>query len=331
LKCLRILFLVDGNFKIGMGHVYRSLNLASALRLYSHKISFLTSDLIAKKMISELFSCKYINTKNCNNKKEIIEKINPDIIIIDKLFEKRKILQMLQKITKKIIGIDYKGRNKDLINYGINMLYPLSGKKNNSYSGLGFAILNSQFSEKRIKKIKKNPTSVLILQGGSDTRSFIPVILNSLKNLPSSIKISVVLGPSFRSWSQLKKSINENERDVTILQNVKDMRKIMRKHDIAITGGGMTLLELSCVGVPSIVVCGEQFENETAKLLQKNGFGINLGFNPNLSKKKIFYATKKLLADFELRKNMSNSGKKLVDGKGANRVAKIITNLGGKK
>ena len=57
--------------------------------------------------------------------------------------------------------------------------------------------------------------------------------------------------------------------------------------DLALTAGGITLLELACVGVPCLIICGKKFEIETANLLEKNNFGINLGFGKNLSLTKI--------------------------------------------
>ncbi|MDE2589870.1 MAG: hypothetical protein KGL95_09440, partial [Patescibacteria group bacterium] len=85
------------------------------------------------------------------------------------------------------------------------------------------------------------------------------------------------------------------------------------------------------LGIPSIVICGEKFELETANALQKKGFGINLGFGATVSKKKIALSTKHLLSDYALRKNMNHVGTKLIDGKGSERISEFITKLVDKK
>ena len=54
---MKIVFVVDGNHKIGMGHVYRSLNLAKKLSNHGHPVIFLTSEEISHKIISKQYSC----------------------------------------------------------------------------------------------------------------------------------------------------------------------------------------------------------------------------------------------------------------------------------
>ena len=98
----------------------------------------------------------------------------------------------------------------------------------------------------------------------------------------------------------------------------------MVKNDIAITGGGMTSLELCNLGIPSIILCGEEFENETSSLLEKNGFGINLGYKKKISKKEIALTVKKLMSNYQQRKNMNKIGKKLIDNEGIKRVTDIV-------
>ena len=89
----------------------------------------------------------------------------------------------------------------------------------------------------------------------------------------------------------------------------------------------MTSLELCHLGIPSIIICGAPFENETASLLQKKGFGINLGYKKNISKEKIFLTVKELMMNYEQRKAMNKIGQRLIDGNGAKRVSKIILRM----
>lgn len=314
-----------------MGHVYRSLNLSNELKKYKHDITFLTNTLPAKKILSKRFKC--ISLPKIQLKKDkVLKKINPDIIIVDKLKDSATNLKLYQKYCSSIIGIDYIGSNKKLINYGINMLYQKSGIINSdSFSGFEFAILNKKFINKKSIQIKKTIKSLIVLQGGSDTECFTPKIINALNSLKDNFEITVVLGPSFKCWKKLKDVIKMNKMRLKIHHNVKNMPRLMSKQDMAITGGGITLLELCSLGVPSIIVCGAPFENETAEMLQKKNFGINLGYGKGVSEKEISTATKRLLADYDNRKRMNRKGTLLIDGKGVKRVADIINKIGMKK
>ena len=100
----------------------------------------------------------------------------------------------------------------------------------------------------------------------------------------------------------------------------------MKKSDIAVTAGGNTLLELAFLGIPSLIVCAEKFEVETAKLMQKSGFGKNLGFGRDVSKNKISSNLNRLIKNFELRQKMNICGPKIIDGNGVSRIIDIIEN-----
>lgn len=330
-KKLKVIIRTDGNHQIGMGHVYRSLNLANSLKKAGHKVIFLTANQETRKILVKKSQCYMLPKHYVRSKQKIIRKFEPDIIILDKLKEKTSEIRLLQKIAK-LVAIDYTGRNKNMIKNSINMLYQRSAaSENNSFSGFEYTILNKTFQNSRPVHVKKNARSILVLQGGSDTRCFTPKIIGALNNLKAGFRITTVLGPSFRCWKELKKSTMLNKKPLKILHNVKNMNSIMSKHDMAITAGGMSLLELCRLGVPSIVICGERFENETASLLQKKGFGINLGYGLKVSKSRIARVTKELLADYDKRRRMSKAGINTIDGKGTARVVKIIEQLGDKK
>lgn len=314
-----------------MGHVYRSLHLANELKKYKHDIIFLTSTLLAKRILSRQFKCLSL-PKLQSRKNKVFNKFNPDVIILDKLKESSSNLKNYRKNCSNIVGIDYTAPNKRLIQYGINMLYQKSGVvNNNSFSGFEFAILNKRFTKKKYIPIRKKINSVIVLQGGSDTECFTPKIINALNLLEDNFEISVVLGPAFKCWKKLEKAINESEKRLKIYHNVKNMQRLMSKQDMAITGGGVTLLELCRLGIPSLIVCGAPFENETASMLQRKGFGVNLGYGEKLSERKISAAAKRLLADYYKRKRMSKIGTSLIDGKGVERISFIINKIGMKK
>lgn len=324
---MRILILVDGNHKIGLGHVYRSLNLAKFLKNQKHEVFIFTKDNIAKNIISKTVHCKFYRNL-CNEKIiKFLDEFCPDITIVDKLNETKKNLMILRKLNTKIIAIDYTGKHKELFHYGINYMYPKTGISNNSYSGFQYSIINENFLNYTKKKILKNAKSILVLQGGADTYCFTPKIIKALNEINSNFRISVVLGPSFKCWSKLNYVLKKCRNPVKIYHNVKNMAPIMKQADLAITAAGHTLLELAHLGIPSLVICAEEFENETANLMEKNGFGKNLGFGRKVTTSKIKSNVNNILADYDTRKKMNKIGSSLIDGKGTERIAKILQTL----
>ena len=316
---------IDADNILGMGHFYRSLNLAKEMKKKKIKITFLTKSSIVTKLTPKNISVVKLPKDGHKDQKKIISKLNADIIIIDKLEESSSLIKLYKQYFKKILAIDYTGKNKEMINYGINMLYPKTGiKGENSFSGFKYSILNDAFIKTKKIPVSNKVKKIIVLQGGADTFCFTPKIIDSLNQIQEKLTITIILGPSFNCKKELDKIIKISKHNLKILQNVKNMSDIMKNQDIAITGGGMTLLELSHLGIPSIVICGAKFENETASLMQKEGFAINLGFKQKWSKSKLISTVRELIYDDNLRKNMKKKGRKLIDGKGSKRVLDLI-------
>ena len=149
----------------------------------------------------------------------------------------------------------------------------------------------------------------------------------ALNRINSSFKITVVTGASFECGTTLKKILLKNTKQIQILHNISNMYDVMKNHDLAVTAAGNTLLELACIGVPSVIVCGERFEIETAKIMERNHFGINLGFGKDVSIKKISNEVNNLILNYNLRLKMSSNGKKLVDGNGSKRIVSLLEDI----
>jgi len=250
---LRILILVDGNHKIGMGHVFRALNIAKFLKKRKHKIIFLTKESSAKKIISKTNECKLSQKFDDRKIIKFLHEFKPDITILDKLNETRKNLMILHKIQTQIVAIDYTGKHKDMIHYGINYLYQKSGMKKNSYSGFKYTVLDDNFLKNLRKMFQKNIQTVLVLQGGADTYCFTPKIIKALDEIDLDFKISVVLGPSFKCWSKINRVLKNCQKPVKIHHNVKNMTPILKEGDFAVTAAGNSLLELAFLGIPSLI------------------------------------------------------------------------------
>lgn len=319
----RIMIRTDGDHELGLGHVYRSVSFAKQLQKNNLKAMFLTKSIGLEKIIPKNFTVRKISGRSSDLQKTIKE-INPEMIILDKLRIGSDEMGVLVS-NAKVIAIDYVGKNKKMLRNGINMLYPESGAQGVGFlSGFKFTILSDSVRNRRPIKISKSVSNVLVVQGGTDTRCNIPKIIDSMNDIHKKIRINVVVGVSFKCWRELHKSMNDSPHKINLFHNVTDMGRIMKKNDMAVTAGGMTSLELCHLGIPSVIVCGEPFEDETAVLLESNGFGINLGYRKNPSKKKIARAINELMSNYELRRGMNVKGRRLVDGKGAERIVRHI-------
>ncbi len=70
-----------------MGHIYRSINLANELKS-KNEISFLTREQLSYQIFKKKYKSFFVKKSDINREKAIIKKINPNLVIIDKLKER---------------------------------------------------------------------------------------------------------------------------------------------------------------------------------------------------------------------------------------------------
>jgi spore coat polysaccharide biosynthesis predicted glycosyltransferase SpsG len=103
------------------------------------------------------------------------------------------------------------------------------------------------------------------------------------------------------------------------------MSRLMTWADVAITGAGGTVYELSCLGVPTIVVAITEDQTETARALERSGVAVDLGWHQEMDAMKASRTIAALCEDRERRAALSHRARELVDGRGASRVVDVLS------
>ena len=95
---------------------------------------------------------------------------------------------------------------------------------------------------------------------------------------------------------------------------------------VAVVAGGVTLYEACALGVPAVAVPLSQGQQITVRAIAKHGAAVNAG-RLGVASRSIAGHVARLLADAPGRLRMSRAGKRLVDGRGAFRVAAAVRRL----
>src|SRR5207244_6660822 len=95
--------------------------------------------------------------------------------------------------------------------------------------------------------------------------------------------------------------------------------RIARCH-FAISGGSAWSLELACVGLPQLLIVQAEAHWPTAQRLEEEGAATCLGWHANVSAITLRQAVHDLLSDGLERQAMSRCGRKLIDGRGPDRL-----------
>jgi len=226
-------------------------------------------------------------------------------------------------VPSDIVIIPYFGAEKKI--------YKLS-KNTELLAGASYFIFRPEFLnvQKLKNKYKKIATNILVSMGGSDPFNYTSKILNALIyfNRRPSIKARIVVGTgfSFSENENLKHLIKEYENNFELIYNPDNMAKLMIWADIAIINSGLTKYETCVTGLPAIVLSQYKYHEELMEdFVKSTGSVIHLGYGINVDESLISKTVKDLSDNFQKRKTMSINGKKLVDGKGVERIiSKII-------
>jgi spore coat polysaccharide biosynthesis predicted glycosyltransferase SpsG len=319
---MRIVFRTEGNHRQGMGDLMGSIALADECAKGADEVLFLISG--GEEAIAAITERGYSYRAAATFEAEepILRAFRPDVILVNKLKSDPAYLQALKHLVGLVVTVDDNGDGARHAHLRINVLYPVPG----AVTDPRYIALRNEFQEahKREKTIARDVRELLITQGGSDTYGFTPRIIHALEGMRIHPRCTVVLGPAFRHERELAQALKESTLDLTIVRNTRDMAELMCAADLAVTAGGLTMFELLCAGVPSLVVCAERFEIETARRFEEAGAAVNLGFGGDLENERLAQAVDALAGDAPRRAQLSRRGKELVDGRGCERIVELI-------
>ena len=320
--------------ELGLGHIYRVINLAKELK--NNKIYFSLEDFGGAKEILQKNGFNKIETimnkikteQDFKNTKLQIKKWKINIVIIDRYKISKLYIKKLSKIIKVIIISDLLDLNfkADLVVNGfIGFKNQIIKNKLNSKCMIGpnFQILNKQFSKINKKNIKK--WDLLISFGGYDEKNIIEVVLKILPYYLNKLKIKIILGPVAKKNSKLNNLQKKYPKNLKIKNSIKNMAKEMSEAKYGLCTGGLTTYEFSCMKIPIGIISDDNHQMITAKQWQKLGFARNLG----IVNKNSEYKIRTFVNEVYEGKILSPNRKKIVDGLGSKRVANEILKMKG--
>ncbi len=329
----------DMNAQIATGHVMRCLSIADALSQIGETVIFIVADKQPIKLIEERgFQCIVLGTDwNCKDE---------EIVILQNIIKKMKITKMLidsyqvtqnylEKISNSVRTMYIDDLN--MFEYPVNIVvcyanywerfyYDAKYSCKNFLLGTKYVPLRQAFWSCNKKKINEKADKLLLLSGGTDPYNFLGKILQKLK-LESFEQIIAICGRYNTEYKKLCTRYNKY-KNVKIYQSVSDIEKYMQDADIVVSAGGTTLYELCAVGTPTISYSFA--DNQLFNVQQFAQDGI-IEYAGDFRFDNVIINAISLIEhyqnDYKLRKKSSVRMQKLVDGKGAERIAKILKNM----
>ena len=273
---------IESSHARGMGHLYRALNLAAGLAAAAIPYKFYLNDNAPSLQILKHRGVPHqvvdLEDLSSNWEASLIRQDGITLWVNDRLDTDLRHAQIIRANAIPLVSFDDRGTGAALANLHIAALAfdlqePLAGQK--LLTGLDYLILNSQISHNM--RLRQKLSSILVTMGGSDTYGVTIKVVQMLTAM--NLKATIVLGPAFRHADGLNAVLTEN---FTVKHAVPSLIAEFYRHDLAITGGGVTPFEANASGLPCVVIANELHEVPTCIALQSLGGALFVGHHAAL-------------------------------------------------
>jgi len=337
-----ILFRVDASPEIGLGHLMRCLALAQGF----HEINLPTVFVVRESSLNctELLLHQGITVtsipKDTSIKKEIeflkaaISKYSPLAVVLDGYDFGYEYQQQLKSDKLKLVFI---GSNNDhhyaadiIVNQNI---WATKEALYNNISGDVKLLLGNKYLLLRNEILKAEPvvinnrlSNILVTFGGSRYSMHSFTIYDCLKDLP--FLFNLVAGDNAGGLMEKNPLTGLNDHqfnhNLSVFKNIYDLSSLMQQADLVICAAGSTCWELCYLGVPFITYILADNQEQNAACLQNLGISLNMGWWQDFDCNRCRQTIISLADNPQQRKDMHKAARKIVDGKGVERVVREI-------
>lgn len=342
----KVLIRTDANAAIASGHVMRCLSVADALRSRGADVEFVLSDGGPVDVIRERGYEALVLGVDWRKIEEGIEILEdrclraPEkpVVLVDTYSVTGSYVNRLSRCCRVCYLGSKAGDLGDLAllaNYstdvdmqGYETIY--GGRGTRLLLGPSFAPLRAQFADSykaRMGKISR----VLVTTGNTDPMRFVPIFLNAaLKSeLLDDVSFAVVVGGMFADASEIEGIASAHPR-VELHRSVSDMAKLMMSADVAVSANGTTVYEMAAVGLPAVTfaMVEEQVPSaESLARLDAIAYAGYVGDAVSESADRVLHLLEGLVSDPGRAHTIALCAHRLIDGRGADRIAKEIIAL----
>jgi len=310
---------IESSHARGMGHFYRALNLADGLAKAGLSYTFYLNDHAPSRqiLVERGMPHQVVDLEDFTGNWEaaLIQQDGITLWVNDRLDTDVRHAEKIKATGIPLVTFDDRGTGAALADLHIAALAfdaqeQLAGAK--LLRGSYYLILNPQISD--YTRLRKQLASILVTLGGSDTYGVTVKVVQLLKEM--NLTATIVAGPAFMHMDMLDEVLTEG---FTLKRGVPSMIEEFYRHDLAITGGGITPFEANASGLPCIVIANERFEIPVGQALQKLGGSVFAGYHEAL-RSPLF------AADMPLEQ-MSHAGMNNIGLQGAQRVISALLEL----
>jgi spore coat polysaccharide biosynthesis predicted glycosyltransferase SpsG len=335
-----VLFRVDAAPRLGWEHMWRCLTFAAALQR-RRRPAFFLSQLEPATLAASLKrgGNEWIQATHPAGKPGDLEellrearRINPQAVVVDCPDAGEDYLRALRETGVAIVSIDSLAHTAFPSHLVVN---PLLGPGRESYEfrrgtqlllGARYAMVRPEIRRQRPIRAQEpaQPFRALVALGDDDLHNRAGELAKYLLNCPRVGRVDIVVRSYHPDLEALKCLAEANAERLEIISEPAEVPVRISRSHLAMTAGNNWSLELACVGVPQLIVVQSEVHWPTAQLLEEAGAASCLGWHATVSAATVRQAVSTLLSDPLERQAMARAGRRLIDGRGPDRLVTAL-------
>lgn len=319
----------DGGPAAGLGHVRRSLALAAALapwadcRLLLHGDAEVVATLVQRAGLP----CLPVSTER-DSTLATVRTLGAAGLVVDSYSVSIPELEAALERVRLLAVVDDTGRfpvpGHLVVNSALGLDPPERRDGTRYLLGPRFALLAPEFAEPPVRSWREGVRRILLVLGGATSASLMAALARVVRRALPEATLDVIVGPAGDIPAAVTAAL-AGLGGVILHAVPESIRALMLDADLAVTAGGVTLLELAATATPSVGV--SVVSNQQANLagLARGGALLLAGGagDPGLPDA-LEAALTSLTADAGRRRALGERARQLVDGRGAARVAEAM-------
>lgn len=319
--------LADGGRAAGLGHVRRSLALAGALVPWAECRLLLRGDAAADALIQRAgVPCSRVGAP-MESALEAVRVLGATVLVVDSYAFSARELEAARTRVRLLVAMDDTGSfplpAHVVVNSALGFQPPRPDNGTLYLLGPRYALLASEFAGPPVRS-RTRVGRVLLVLGAATRAPLMAVLARAARRALPEALLDVVVGPLGDDPEAVRQALVD-VGGVTLHIVPESIHPLMLDADLAVTAGGVTLIELAATGTPTVGVCLAQNQQANlvglaaARALRFAGFAEDPGLPGAVEG-----ALAELAADAGRRQKLGERARQLVDGLGARRVAQAM-------
>lgn len=339
---MRALFVVEGGYRAGLGHLVRSRVLAAELCLLGHQVDLLLYG-SAESLVGRPWPAAPVAVISedepvaavCSAAADLCASRGYDWLIVDGYSFAGEALPALAGVkSPRILAFDdVAGRE-----LAVDVILNQNTRSPDAYRdapvragrlllGPEYALVDGCYRQHRRPRPPESLRKVLVSFGGVDRRGRTLRAVELLDQAPMDLSVEVVIGPYFPFRDAL--AGRRGRQNLRLHENLPDLAELMAGCDLMISAGGSTVWQACCVGIPLLVLQTVDNQQNIIDTLGASGAALcaDAARHPEYQAGidgEEFAGLLARGADLATRAALFHEAQQLVDGQGARRVADVL-------